>query len=523
MPRYFNTTGPCDAQMHYLLAPEARSPDLLPYIQQELYFVLHAARQTGKTTAMRGLAARLRSLGYVAVWATLEESQGMEAVENAEPLWLRALERGAAFALPEAARPPDPASWLKEEPGSRLSRYLSAWCEKVAPAPVVLLLDEADVVSGPALVSLLRQLRAGFMDRGPGRFPVSVGLIGMRDLRDYLTKAKDGAAVNPGSPFNIKSASITLRNFNEAEVGELYAQHTADTGQVFEPAAVSRAFWWTQGQPFLVNALARIAVMELVPDPQKPITAATIDEARERLILSRTTHLDSLAVRLRDDRVARIVQAVLLSDVPQAIDYAHDDFQYVMDLGLIRKGPNGAEAANPLYREVLARQLSYNIQEGLNRPRWRWLTADGRLDMPALVAEFLKWWRSNAAIVEEYADRGYLEAVPHLAFMGFLQRVVNGGGVVHREFAAGRGAIDLMVEYAGERHVVELKRVPPRHRSLETVREDGIAQLTGYLDEVGAQEGWLFIFDQRAGRTWEQRLWAEELEHEGRRLHLRGA
>jgi len=90
----------------------------------------------------------------------------------------------------------------------------------------------------------------GFIGRGVGRFPTSVALVGMRDLRDYLAHAKDGVAVNPDSPFNVKAASVTLRNFNAAEVEELYGQHTAATGQVFDSEAVARAFWWTAGQPY---------------------------------------------------------------------------------------------------------------------------------------------------------------------------------------------------------------------------------------------------------------------------------
>lgn len=523
MRRFFNTTGPCDARRHYLLPPEERAPALLSFVQQELYFVVHAARQTGKTTAMRTFAERLRGLGYVAVWATLEESQGVTETADAEPIWIAALERGARYVLPASQRPPDPEPWLGRAPGTRFHDWISAWAAALGSTPLVLLLDEADVASGPALVSLLRQLRAGFMDRGPGRFPISVALIGMRDLRDYLTASKDGHAINPGSPFNIKAASITLRDFTRDEVAALYQQHAAETGQHFEPSAVDRAFYWTQGQPFLVNALARICTMDLLPDPTQTIVTETVDAAKEQLIRSRTTHLDALAERLREPRVARVLQAVLLTDVPQAIDYRHDDFQYVVDLGLIREGPSGAEPANPLYAEVLGRELSYNIQTGLNPPRWRWQTNTGGLDMPALIAEFLAWWRTNAAIVEQYADRGYVEAVPHLAFMGFLQRVVNGGGSVHRAFAAGRGAIDLLVVYAGERHVIELKRVPPQHRSLETVREEGVEQLARYLDTVDCTEGWLLIFDQRADRSWEERLWTDEVETRGRRLHLRGA
>ncbi len=521
MARTFNTAGPCNADDHYMLAPEGRLPDLMPFIREKLYFVLHAAQQTGKTTAMRAFAARLREEGAVAVWATLEMSQGFTEVEGAERLWMSAIHDGCALVLAPSQGPPPVAPFLQEPEGNRLKAWLRAWCASIPEQPVILLLDEADVVSGPAMVSLLRQLRAGYMDRGPGKFPSSIALIGMRDLRDYLTQAKDGTPVNPGSPFNIKSASLTLRNFTIDEVRELYDQHTADTGQVFQPEAVERAFSWTQGQPYLVNALARIAVNELVPQRDQAVNAAHIDEARERLIQSRTTHLDSLAVRLRDPRVARIVAAVLTGDQPRAIDYAHDDFQYVLDLGLIRQGPDGAEPANPLYREILARELTYNVQMSLTRPRWRWQRPDGGLDFPALMAEFLRWWRENAEALSEDIPF-WPEAVAHISFMGFLQRVVNGGGRVTREYAAGRGAVDLLVEYAGERFVIELKRVRPRD-GLERVRESGVEQLCAYLDATGEREGWLLIFDQRPGRSWEERLWVEERELEGRRLHLRGA
>ena len=517
MPRFFNTTGPCDPRKHYMLPAEQRLPELLGLVERELYFVVHAARQTGKTTAMRAFGHRLRGLGYVALYATLETCQGFESVAEAEPLWIGALAAAADAQLPAALRPPPPAPFLEAAPGARLQRWLGAWCQQCAPRNVVLLLDEADLVAGPAVVSLLRQLRAGFIDR-PDRFPASVALIGMRELRDYLAHAKDGTPVNPGSPFNIKAESLTLRNFTEVEVGELVAQHTAEVGQAFLPDAVARAFWWTQGQPFLVNALAGRCVDHIALGG-RPITAADVDLAKDQLILSRTTHLYSLSERLKEPRVAAIVQAVLTGDL--LIPYEHDDFLYVVDLGLVRKGPDGAEPACPLYREVLARQLTYNTQENLPRPWWRWKTDDGRLDFPALVDAFLVWWRENADALVEDIPR-YPEAVPHIAFMAFLQRVVNGGGRVLREYAAGRKALDLVVEFGPDRFVVEVKRVRPRD-SLDTVRRAAVRQVRRYLDGTGVREGWVLLFDQHPGLTWEERLWASEEVVDGCRIVLRGA
>lgn len=499
-----------------MLPPTRRLPSVGELVAEQLYFVVHASRQSGKTTAMRALSEVLRDQGYVALHLSLEMAQGVESANEAEPIWLRALEAAAAVDLPVESRPPSPDP--DAPTGTRVHGTLRAWSEAQYPKKIVLFLDEADVVSGPALVSLLRQLRAGFPTR-PTAFPSSVALVGMRELRDYLTHSKDGVAVNPGSPFNIKAASLTLRNFTEEEVAELYGQHTADTGQTFQLSATARAFYWSQGHPFLVNALARIAVMDLVPDRSVPVTAAHIDEAKEQLILSRTTHLYALSERLKEPRVARIIQAVLLGD--ERIPYDHDDYQYTIDLGLVADDRGGARIANPLYREVLARQISYNTQRNLPAPQWRWATPDGGLDFAALLSEFRQYWRENADMLAEY-DGGYPEAVPHITFMAFLQRVVNGGGRVEREFAAGRGAIDLVAYYNSERFVVELKRVRSRD-SLETVRAKGIVQLSAYLDTLGMTEGWLLIFDTRAGKTWDERLWSEEICVEGKLLHLCGA
>ena len=150
-----------------------------------------------------------------------------------------------------------------------------------------------------------------------------------------------------------------------------------------------------------------------------------------------------------------------------------------------------------------------------------WRTPEGRLDLPALIDAFLVWWRENAdALVADVPL--YPEAVPHIAFMAFLQRVVNGGGRVIREYAAGRKALDLVVEYGDDRFVIEIKRVRPRD-AVDTVAAAAVTQVCGYLDTVGAREGWVLLFDQHVGRSWEERLWRRTVEVDGARVHLYGA
>ena len=519
MDRFFNTTGPCDPARHFMLPPVGRLPDLQPFIDRQQYFVLHAPRQTGKTTAMRAFAEALRARGVAACWATLEASQGIDETAVAEPLWIAALQDGATE-LPAAWRPPATGEWQSAPVGDRFGAFLRAWAAGL-PVPLVLLIDEADVISGPAMVSFLRQLRAGFMDRGVGRFPTSVALSGRRSLRGYAVHTKDGQVLDPSSVFNVVADSLTLRDLSAAEVADLLGQHTQDTGQPFSPEAAAELARITDGQPFLVNALADLCVTELVPDRAAPILPAHIEQARERLFLARTTHLDGLVQRLREPRVAEIVQAVILGDEPFAIPYDSDDLQRLLDLGLLRRGPEGVELANPIYRELVVRQLALNVQANVAPPHWPWATPEGRLDMPALLEAFRQWWRENADVVVAQVPN-YPEAVPHLALCAFLQRVVNGGGRVHREFAAGRGAMDLLIAYGPDRFAIEIKRVRSRDR-LETVIERGVAQLGRYLDTVGLDHGWLVVFDVRPDRSWEERLWAREAQVGDKRVVVLGA
>jgi hypothetical protein len=78
------------------------------------------------------------------------------------------------------------------------------------------------------------------------------------------------------------------------------------------------------------------------------------------------------------------------------------------------------------------------------------------------------------------------------------------------------------VRFGGERHVVEVKRIPSDRVALESVVQAGTAQLARYLDRLGDAEGWLVVFDQRPGRTWEERTWTREVEVDGKRLHVVG-
>jgi hypothetical protein len=391
-----------------------------------------------------------------------------------------------------------------------LSDILGDWAKLVAPKPLVVLFDETDVLVEGTLISFLRQLRGGFAGRGVGKFPVSIALVGMRDLKDYITAAKGGVPVNPGSPFNIKEDSAFLGNFSKDDIGRLFAQRTAETGQRITAEALEYVYEQTQGQPWIVNSLFKRATMRILDEEStETVTIGHIREAREQMILARETHLDALAYRLEDPQIRSVIESLVTGE-PDTRLAEGEAFRLCLDLGLVVLERGTPQVANLIYREVLARQMTYSTQLAIPEPDWKWAKPDGALDMDARLREFQAFWRNNTDTGEEMS--GYTEAFPHLLLMAFLQRVANGEGRIEREYAAGRGRMDLAIEYKGAWNIIEIKLVR-KNRTFENVREEGGRQILQYRERIDpAAPCYLVIFDRRPDKPdWAQRLiWEQD-------------
>jgi DNA polymerase III delta prime subunit len=522
--RSFNITGPCLAERHYLVPPELRLPTARALVEKEAYFVVHAPRQTGKTTTMRALARQLTAEGrHAALHFSCEVARAFpDDVGAAERAVWDSIERAARHELPEHLQPPPQQSAV---PGTFLAAQLRAWAAACA-RPLVLIFDEIDAVEGNSAKSVLSQLRDGYNSR-PAPFPSSVILCGMRDVRDYKV-ASGGGPVRLGSssPFNIKEDSLRLDNFTEPELGALYAQHTAETGQRFAEEAVARAWELTQGQPWLVNALAREVVEKLQIPAAEPITAAHLDLAKERVILARATHLDSLLARLREEPVRRVLEPILAGELPHD-DPLDEDYRYVTDLGLIASDPP-VRVANPIYREIIFRVLAGGAERAVLVAPRTFVGPDGRLDVRRLLEGFAEFWREHGEALAGRID--YAEVSAQLVLMAYLHRVVNGGGLIDREVGIGKKRIDLQIRWPhtaadGQRRVqraaMELKVWRDRDKKGDPAAQ-GLVQLDAYLERLGLDEGVLVVFDCRAkAPTIEARTRFEEATTaQGRKVTL---
>ncbi len=513
MRKFFNTTGLCNPKDHYMVDPFRGIYDqVYDLIEKQQFFVIHAPRQTGKTTFLHQLAHRLNREGkYIGIVFSVETAGVLSFTEEmANERMVNALYTIASLFLPAHECPAKP-----EHPTS-LKDYLVYWA-KSQSKPIVLLLDEVDSLWDDVLVSLLRQMRDGFQLRPVG-FPQSIALVGLRDIREYKLKARgDNPSLGSGSPFNVKAKSFLLPVFSKVDVHHLLQQHTESTGQVFPEEVQAQLYEFSGGQPWLTNALANEMVSGILNDDySKPITLDLVETAKENLIAARQTHLDSLADKLKEDRVRKIVMAIVSGDDLFSDDW-DDNMRYCLDLGIVKAENGNITFANPIYREIITRVLNSNFQGGFTGKEEYttpfFVRADGTLDMDKLLHAFQQFYRENS---EHWLGRfQYKEAGHQLLLMAFLQRIVNGGGRIEREMAVGSGRTDLAVYWKDEVHVIEMKL----KRNAQALPK-GRSQLKRYLDTLGQQRGYLVLFELKPSTevSWEDRIkWTVE-EFEGKEL-----
>ena len=521
MERFFNIAGPCVAAKHYMLPAAERLPEVVGMIRRELYFVIHAPRQSGKTTALKQLVRDINGSGErVALYCSLETLQNVtdvvSAMSTVETVIWKAVRTSAVLAdIADGIRQYAMSEEVTRDPATGLMSLLSklaADCGK----PLVVFFDEADCLSYGPLVAFLRQLRNGYVNREDVPFPASVALVGLRNIKDYKMRVRpDGESVGQASPFNVITEVLPMRLFSEAEMRSLYAQHTAETGQVFEEGALAEAYRLSCGQPYLVNALARWCVEKIHKDDySQPITAADMAEAKEKIIRERGTHLDSMMEKLEEPRVRRIVEPVMLGGMLSP-EVTEDDVGYCLDLGLLKKTAGVLSPANPIYSETIGRYMTRMTQDVIlvKRPENPWVRGDG-LDMGGLMAAFQQFWRENAdANAVPYQ---YREAYPHLVLQAFLQRVINGGGQIIREMALGSGRLDLGVVFRDKTYAVEVKTTAYYEKSPAAAHE----QVLGYMDRLGVGEGWLVVADSDLSKPWEGKISTEDLPQGGKVIHI---
>jgi len=520
--KFFNTAGPVNRPNCYKIDPLHRwdLEEVLMLIKQEKYFILHAPRQTGKTSSMLELQKYLNNSNeYNGIYINVEIGQAARNNIN----------EGVGAIISELLNIANCDKTLNDilenhKINNALNYSLQYICEQ-SEKPVILFIDEIDALIGDTLISVLRQIRAGYIKR-PEKFPVSIILCGVRDIKDYRIHRSDDDIIAGGSAFNIKAESLNLGNFTRNDVKTLLLQHTKETGQKFEQSVFDYIFDQTDGQPWLVNAIAYELTYKMKENRDKSVllTKNKTKEAINRVILSKATHLDQLADKLGEKRVKNIILPMILG---KELRPDKDDKDYCIDLGLIKNTKRGLVIANKIYQEIIPRELTDSKQDSFQK-RFSpdWITKDGSLDTDDLFKKFTNFWRRNSEIWASQI-KGYEEAAPQLVFQAFLQRVANGGGYIDREYSSGRGRTDLMLQWINgkkeQRIVIELKIYSKNRGSIEKIEEKALKQTYSYADQQNSTENHIIIFDRdKIKKEWRDKVYEKQVEYHGKSFKIWG-
>ncbi|MDR1165535.1 MAG: hypothetical protein LBO66_06615 [Deltaproteobacteria bacterium] len=562
-PKRFNAAGPCDPTRDYAL-PILPRLDAMGMIDGGYYFVLRAPPHSGKTAYLNALRDKIISDGnYYALLCSLKDLDGISDVETATAGVVSQINDSLRISqvkkLVKLSRPNDlPPQYHFSFRIRSILNYICLNLDK----DLVIFFDDADRLAPEPLISFLGQIRQGhnIKNSATSQFPRSLALVGARDVRDYLSQVRPRPESKLlASPFDFIKGALSLRNFTKDEMRDLFAQGAAEAGPVFSPSAIERAWVWSEGQPFLSNALAsEIAQSSPAGDYSKAVTGKRVDRAAQATLGRREPRFDWLRKRIQEPKTRRIMEAILVGDKDFPPGVSSLDIQYALDLGLLREDISGAyRPANLFYQEIIVWALTFRIQNAIEDDPpdmgGRSWAREKSLDMSALLLCFQAFWRERREILVADClgdDLGLIgadqvarfrslmdhnanrilsaksqnrlcalanAALAHLALIAFARAVLQGDAFrIQTEFALGRQSAALRVSYKGRLYPLEITVKG------EQAREIGPRRLLDFMDNHVASEGWLIVFDEDPRKTWDQKLTWETIARDGRTTRVVG-
>ncbi|MDR3153542.1 MAG: ATP-binding protein [Deltaproteobacteria bacterium] len=512
--KIFNTCGPCHPSRHLTVPAVDRAPLARQMVEDGVSFCLKGPRRSGKTTLALELAGEITGCGrYHALYMTLQEARGARGRRQGARLFAEALNSALRAhrdpMLSALSVPLDADTSPRHSARKVLERLCSA-----LDRPLVLFIDEADMLSGDALQSLLDQLTAG-MALAAGRpeaFPRCVGLLALPAPDRLPSTAGAGArkAALPGERGRAEGLlaaaaslcrEIRLPAFTFAELDRLCELHGAGSGQAVEEAAKLRLWDWTAGAPWPVNAIMAEAVDSVLHgDRGSPVTEAAVDEAARSLLRSTPAPLRRLGGLLSGLPVRRACcEALCGGNAGEAL--SGGGAELAAELGLLSAGlDDRLRPAGLLCRAIILRELASHIRlpAGL---RGLCPGKGGGPDMTAALLEFQRLWRWRAASWREpLAD--IPGAGEKLSLLAFLEAALPEGYGLEATPSAAEGS--LAVTVAGPDKPLPL--LIALERPGGPGHQGRLQDLSALMHAAGSGEGWLAFFDLDPAKGPDERI-----------------
>lgn len=508
MAKKFNVTGLCLPEYHYMVDISDKIEEIKTYIEAGEYFTINRARQYGKTTTLEALKDRLEE--EFVVFSLSFEGLTSETFADENTFCVRFF--GLLYDTIEFEEVQKLSHVIKEElyrlstdeSGKMNFRIMTSMIVKIcreSPKPVVLMIDEVDQASNNEIfASFLGQLRDLYLKRNKRQTFRSVILAGVRDIKNLKIKIRSEKEHEKNSPWNIAADFDVDMSLSDTGIAGMLNDYEQDyhTGMDIKGIA-SLIYDYTSGYPFLVSRICKlidekIAGSEIFPDKKDAWTKEGFLASIRLLVAEKNTLFESLTGKLQDyPELDEMIFEILFSgkSVPfrplnPVIDMAHM-------FGFIKNKDGDVAIANRIFETVLynlylsKEEIRKNdIYSASARDRNQFIIG-GHLNMRLVLEKFVEHFSDLYAGSEER----FIEESGRKLFLLYLQPIINGTGNYYIESRTrNMGRTDLIVDYHGEQHIIEMKI----WRGQE-YNQRGEAQIAGYLEDYHIESGYMLSFN----------------------------
>lgn len=512
MKKRFNTTGSCNPAMHYMVDTSKKLAQIEEYIDDGLYFTINRARQFGKTTTLDSLF-RLLSDKYFIIKISFE---GLGEDDYREGrLFLAEFQKILVKRIKTISY--DLADFWKSPVLSfgDLSKKVYDFC-KLVNKPVVLMIDEVDKSQNNQLfLDLLGMLRNLYLERSESGDMSStfhsVILAGVYDVKNLKIKLRPDEERKYNSPWNIATDFDVDMTFHPDEIITMLNEYETDHHTGMDKEFISNEIYkYTSGYPFLVSKICELIDRRF----EKDWSERGIQMAVKEIVKGNSgTLIDDISKNLENNEELRSFmysisvngQTYTYTMINPLIKIA-DMFSYIKDV-------DGKTAIHNLIFEECFQQYFTIDYEQKNAGKISVTKSEyvlnGKLNMPYVIERF------QSLIRNEYrnTDNKFLERQGRLLFLCFLKPIINGTGFYYVEPETRNGGrMDIVVSFAGEEFVIELKIWRGEKYEVE-----GKVQLAEYLKTRNLNEGYLVTFSFLKNKTIQEE--PEWVEHDGKRIY----
>ncbi|MBQ9206511.1 MAG: AAA-like domain-containing protein [Treponema sp.] len=495
----FNTTGTCYEYKHYMVNIDERVQQIKKMVDQGDYFCINRGRQYGKTTTLRFLKKALDS-EYTVFSISFEggSDEDFSSLRKVTQKMFAAFSRAVKYQKVENISKSVLDFLNKDivlaEETEKLSDTISDFCQ-LNDRPIVVIIDEVDQAGNyDSFIKFLGLLRDKFLNREEEPTFHSVILAGVYDVKNLKLKIRPEGQHQYNSPWNIASQFDVSMELSESGIKGMLEEYEGDHHTGMDTAHIAKLISdYTSGYPFLVSRLCQIIDEKL----NKNWTEAGFLEAVKSILKENNTLFDDMRKKLDDFPPMRtVITATLFTGEPisfntydRAIDVARM-FNFIKD-------NNGKIAVSNRIFEVwfynlfeseaetsgLAENTDIISTGSIDKPLF---IKNGHLDMKVVLERFCVHFNE----IYDKNDEKFIEKQGRKFFLFFLKPIINGTGNFYVEAETrDQRRMDVVVDYAGERFVIELKIWRG-----DSYNEQGEEQLSEYLDYFGLERGYLVSF-----------------------------